>query len=189
MLRMCPADGLEWRLAAYDAINQNPAAEQLRGVVDEFGRRLDKLMPRFTILALSLFISTAAVADRLQKCPVASSDQKAVADAVTSAPSCAQAYEVMNVCRSNAGGDVTLANIVVQTCEKVFMATIDPAAAKSYQSARDSCARRFAHQDGTQSASFQATCEAGVAVVFAHRADLAAMRGRRAPFGTLTAPK
>jgi hypothetical protein len=38
-------------------------------------------------------------------------------------------------------------------------------------------------------ASFQATCEAGVAVVFAHRADLAAMRPRGSPYGTLAPTK
>jgi hypothetical protein len=140
-------------------------------------------------LLCPLLAPSAAHAERLEKCPVASLDPKAISDAVTAAPSCAQAYEVMNVCRANASGDVALANIVVQICEKVFMATIEPAAAKSYQAARDSCAKRFAHQAGLQSASFQATCEAGVAVVFAHRADLAAMRARRAPYGTLTNPK
>ena len=89
----------------------------------------------------------------------------------------------MNVCRANASGDVALANIVVQICEKVFMATIEPAAAKSYQAARDSLRTSASRiKTGTQSASFQATCEAGVAVVFAHRADLAAMRARRAPY-------
>ncbi len=142
-------------------------------------------MPRFIFLALPLLISSAAFADRLTKCPVESLDQADIAAAVTAAPSCAQAYEVMNVCRTNAGSDVALADIVIEQCEKVFLANLDPAAAKSYRATRDACVRRFAHRDGTMSASFQATCEAGVAVVFAHRADLAAMRTRGSPYGTL----
>jgi hypothetical protein len=135
----------------------------------------------FALAVLLALAPTAARAERLEKCPVESLDQAAIADAVKAAPSCAQAYEVMNVCRTNAGGDVALAAMVVETCEKVFMSTIEPGAARSYAAARDACARKFAHPGGPQSASFQATCEAGVAVVFAHRADLAAMRAKRAP--------
>ncbi len=141
-------------------------------------------MLRYVLLALLAAIAPAR-ADRLEKCPVESLDQAEIAEAVKAAPSCAQAYEVMNVCRTNTGGDVALANIVVDSCEKVFLATLEPAASKAYKSALDACARRFAHRDGTMSASFQATCEAGVAVVFAHRADLAAMRSRGSPYGTL----
>ena len=137
------------------------------------------------LILFPLFMAGAARADRLEKCPVESLDQADIAAAVKAAPSCAQAYEVMNVCRTNSGGDVALANIVVESCEKVFLATLEPAAAKAYKSALGACARRFAHRDGTMSASFQATCEAGVAVVFAHRADLAAMRSRGSPYGTL----
>jgi hypothetical protein len=136
-------------------------------------------------MCFPLFTAGAALADRLTKCPVESLDQADIADAVKAAPNCAQAYDVMNVCRVNAGGDVALADIVVQQCEKVFLATLDPAASKSYQAARNNCARRFAHRDGTMSASFQATCEAGVAVVFAHRADLATPLSRGSPYGTL----
>ncbi len=146
-------------------------------------------MARIVFLALSFLISSAALADRLTKCPVESLNQADVAAAVAAAPSCAQAYEVMNVCRSNAGGDVALADIVIQQCEKVFLASLEPAASKSYHAARDACARRFAHQDGSMAASFQATCEAGVAVVFAHRADLAAMRPRGSPYGILAPTK
>ncbi len=141
------------------------------------------------LMVCPLLVPGAARADRLTKCPAASPNQADIAAAVTAAPSCAQAYEVMNVCRTNAGGDVALAAIVVQQCEKVFLPTLDEPASRSYQAARDACARRFAHSDGTMSASFQATCEAGVAVVFAHRADIAAMRAHRAPYGTLAPTK
>jgi hypothetical protein len=137
------------------------------------------------LMFFPLVTAGAALADRLTKCPVESLDQAGIADAVKAAPSCAQAYEVMNVCRTNTGGDVALADIVVGACEKVFSPTLEPATAKAYKGARDACARRFAHRDGTMSASFQATCEAGVAVVFAHRADLAAVRTRGSPYGTL----
>jgi hypothetical protein len=139
------------------------------------------------LTGIPLLAANAALADRLEKCPVASDNPAEVADSVKAAPSCAQAYEVMNVCRANAAGDVALGAIVIEMCEKVFMPTIDPSSARSYQMVREACARKFAHQ-GAQGASFQATCEAGMAVVFAHRADLAAMRAKRdpkvSPYGT-----
>ena len=137
------------------------------------------------IAAQTLLVPGPARAERLTKCPVESLDQADIAAAVSAAPSCAQAYEIMNVCRANASGDVALADIVIQQCEKVFLPNLEPAASQAYKAARDACARRFAHRDGTMSASFQATCEAGVAVVFAHRADLAAMRPRGSPYGGL----
>lgn len=146
-------------------------------------------MLQFTFLALSLMISSAALAERLQKCPVDHRDQAQVAAAITTAPSCAQSYEVMNVCRSNTSSDVALAQIVARKCEPVFLANLQPAALKAYQAAKNSCVRRFAQQDGRMSASFIATCEAGVDVVFAHRADLDAMRPRGSPYGTLEPPQ
>ncbi len=138
-------------------------------------------MLRSILLTASLVISSAAMAERLQKCPVENLDQTEIATAVAAAPSCAQSYEVMNVCRSNASGDVALSQIVIQKCEQVFFANLQPAALKAYQAARDSCARRFAQKAAGANASYQAACEAGVAVVFAHRADLEAMRPRRPP--------
>lgn len=138
-------------------------------------------LPRLILFAFLLVTTSAAHAERLQKCPVDTVNQTDVADAVTATPSCAQAYEVMNVCRLNSGGDVALANIVVQKCEQVFGQTLEAPALKAYQAARESCTRRFSHKDGTVSVSYAATCEAGVAVVFAHRADLAAMKPRRDP--------
>ena len=126
-----------------------------------------------------LWTAGAALSQNLQKCPVESANSSEIADAVRAAPSCAQSYEVMNVCRGSADGDLALANIVVEKCEQVFVATLDAAALKSYSAARDSCARRFVKKDAN-SVSNQAACEAGVAVVFAHRADLEAMRAQRA---------
>lgn len=138
-------------------------------------------MLRSLLFVFLIVMASAAHAERLQKCPVDRANQADVADAVTAAPSCAQSYEVMNVCRSNSSGDVALANIVVQKCEQVFASTLEPPALKVYEAARESCTRRFRHQDGTVALSYAATCEAGVAVVFAHRADLAAMKPRRDP--------
>ncbi len=137
---------------------------------------------QFTAGVLCLLLAaSAAQAERLEKCPVDNSRPTEVSEAVSSAPSCAQAYEVMNVCRSNSSGDAPLADIVIQKCEQVFLPTLDAPGQRAYGVARDACVRRFAHQKGPTAASFQSTCEAGVAVVFAHRADLAAMKPRRDP--------
>jgi hypothetical protein len=130
---------------------------------------------------LLCWMAGAALGQNSRKCPVESGDASEIADAVRAAPSCAQSYEVMNVCRAGAGaeGDLALANIVVEKCEQVFVATLDAVTLKSYSAARDNCARRFVKKDAN-SLSNQAACEAGVAVVFAHRADLEAMRAQRA---------
>jgi hypothetical protein len=138
-------------------------------------------MLRSLLFVLPLMMSSVAQAEHLQKCPVDGLNQSDVATAVTAAPSCAQSYEVMNVCRSNASGDVGAGEIVIQKCEQVFLANLQPAALKAYQSARDSCARRFANKGNGMNSSFMSTCEAGVAVVFARRADAEATRPRRAP--------
>ena len=133
----------------------------------------------------ALPVSSPARAERLTKCPVESLNQADIAAAVSAGTSCAQAYEIMNVCRTNAGGDVALAELSCSNARRCSCPISNPPPQKAYKAARDACARRFAHRDGTMSASFQATCEAGVAVVFAHRADLEAMRARRTPYGGL----
>jgi hypothetical protein len=132
-----------------------------------------------SLLFCPLWTAGAALSQNLRKCPVESGNASEIAEAVRAAPSCAQSYEVMNVCRGSADGDLALANIVVEKCEQVFAAPLDPAALKSYSAARENCARRFVKKDAN-SLSNQAACEAGVAVVFAHRADLEAMRAQRA---------
>jgi hypothetical protein len=144
-----------------------------------FSRRAGGLAIGCSLLLCPLWIAGAALSQNLKKCPVESGNPSEVADAVRAAPSCAQSYEVMNVCRGSADGDLTLANIVVEKCEQVFAATLDAAALKSYSAARENCARRFVKKDAS-SLSNQAACEAGVAVVFARRADLEAMRAQRA---------
>ncbi|PNG25128.1 hypothetical protein CR492_15080 [Methylocella silvestris] len=117
----------------------------------------------------------------LVKCPVEDRDPAQIGQATQDAPSCAQAYEIMNVCRSNTNGDAKIAQIVVDKCEKIFVPALDEPTFKAYHAARDSCARRFSQRTDAAGTSFQSTCEAGVAVVFAHRAELAAMRALRDP--------
>lgn len=130
-------------------------------------------------IALALLAAAPACAERLQKCPVDAQDLAAATQAVRDAPSCAQAYEVMNVCRLGAKSDVTMAQIVVERCEEVLNPTLDEPRFRAYSSARGACARRFSQEKNERTLSYQAVCEAGVAVVFAQRADAEAIRARR----------
>lgn len=145
-----------------------------------FSRRRGLCAPAVSAALLTLLWSAGpGAAERLEKCPVAGADAAETGKAVTQAPSCAQAYEIMNVCRSNTKADVPLAQIVVDMCEKVLNPTLDEPKYRAYKNARDACARRFSQEKTERALSFQATCEAGVAVVFAQRADAAAIRARR----------
>ena len=73
----------------------------------------------------------------------------------------------MNACRRNTGGDVALARIVIAKCEKSFVTRGQSPKMRAYAQERAACARKYANEHGTMYASFQATCEAGVAVKFA----------------------
>ena len=130
-------------------------------------------------LCLAFLAVAPARAERLEKCPVDAGDAEATTQAVRDAPSCAQAYEVMNVCRKGEKSDVALAQIVVEHCEEVLNPTLDEPRFRAYANARASCAKRFSQDKSERALSYQAVCEAGVAVVFAQRADVEAIRARR----------
>lgn len=101
------------------------------------------------------------------ECPIESLDVDQVERAITAAPSCQAAHRMMNDCRRNASSDVELARIVIGKCESRFVSRLSSARKKAYETERGSCGTRYATTRGTMGASFQATCEAGVAAKFA----------------------
>ncbi|WP_395665577.1 hypothetical protein [Methylocella sp.] len=135
--------------------------------------------PAFTALALAALATGAARAERLEKCPVDAADAALVSEAVRTAPSCAQAYEVLNACRANARSDLPLAQIVVERCEEVLNPTLVEPRFRAYVTARAACAKRFSTEKTEAALAHQSLCEAGVAVVFAQRADQDALRAAR----------
>lgn len=126
---------------------------------------------RGALLALvALFVAMAAPCVALEACPVESQDRTDIEAAIGAVDTCAHAYHVMSACRSNDGGDVSLADLVIQKCEEAFLPKLEPPALSAYRAAREACVRRFAGKAGSMYASFQASCEAAVAVVTAKKA-------------------
>ena len=114
-----------------------------------------------------------AVAQRA--CPHQEGERDRITRSLQSANTCQRAYDTMNACRSNTGGDVELAEIVIQRCEGSFLAGLSPAARRAYDAEREACSRRYAKREGTMYVSFTVTCEAGVA---ARQAGAAERRSR-----------
>jgi hypothetical protein len=110
-------------------------------------------------------IPMPAVAD----CPSETLQQDDIIKAIQKAPSCKAAFDVMNACRYNAGGDVALAEVVIEKCEAAFLSRINAQQKRSYQREREACARKYANKSGTMYVSFQVTCEAAAAVKSAQR--------------------
>lgn len=120
-------------------------------------------------------LATPAAAQRA--CPHQEGDRDRITRTLQSARSCQTAYDLMNACRSNTGGDVELAEIVIERCEGIFLAGLSQTARKAYDDARQACRRRYASREGTMYVSFTVTCEAGVAARHAGAAERRA-RGR-----------
>lgn len=121
------------------------------------------MLSRVMMAAAGLLISGVA-AKAAKDCPIEPFDLDKIEQAIERTPSCQAAYEMMNACRSNAGGDVGLAQVVIAKCEKVFVTRGDSSRMRTYRQEREACVRKYAKSQGTMYASFQATCEARAAV-------------------------
>lgn len=130
-------------------------------------------MPRARkLIAVAAFLlsaqSTSVLAQRA--CPHQEGDRDRITRTLQAAATCQRAYDMMNACRSNSGGDVELAEIVIARCESNFLPGLSAAARKSYEGEREACRRRYAKREGTMYVSFAVTCEAGVAARYATNA-------------------
>ena len=121
--------------------------------------------------ALGLVAATAAPASAQRTCPHQEGDRDRITRTLQAANSCQTAYDTMNACRSNTGGDVELAEIVIQRCEGSFLAGLAPAARRTYDGERQACRDRYAKSRGTMYVSFAVTCEAGVAARYGGAAE------------------
>lgn len=112
----------------------------------------------------------AAVAQQ-RSCPHPESDRETITRSLKAAGSCQRAYEMMNACRSNTGGDTALAEVVIQRCEGSFLSGLAPTARRSYDDERAACRNKYAKREGSMYISFAVTCEAGVAARYAVAAE------------------
>jgi hypothetical protein len=117
------------------------------------------------ILAVTVFAPAAAD----EPCPAASQSYDDVVTAISLAPNCARAFEVMNACLFTASGDVGLAKAVEDKCEPAFLARLSPSRRRAYAAASARCSSKYAGQQGTMYVSFAATCQARLAVDYARK--------------------
>jgi hypothetical protein len=105
----------------------------------------------------------------LRKCPTDTRQAGEIIMAIRDAPSCKASYYVMRACRFDTAGDVQLARAVVEKCEATFLSHLSPDHKSSYQRAREACVHKYINMQGPIYASYQATCDATVAVGYAWR--------------------
>lgn len=122
--------------------------------------RAQILMMAGTVLLAALSAPARAAKD----CPIEPYDIDKVEQAIEATASCKAAYDLMNDCRRNTGGDVGLARVVIAKCERSFVTRGDSPRMRAYRQEREACVARYAKSQGTMYASFQATCEARAAV-------------------------
>src|SRR5262249_22199756 len=125
------------------------------------------LMLRLMVVTSVLIPLAGSAAHALKECPVSAADRDAVIKAIQQAPTCKASFDILDVCRGNAGGDVELAGLVTERCEKTFLPTIKATHKRIYDEAHAACQRKYAKSQGTMYASAQAICEAKAAVRFA----------------------
>lgn len=118
------------------------------------------------LFAAGAMLLAAAPLRAASDCPVESGNLDRVEQSIEAAPTCAVAYRLMNACRRNTSSDVELARIVIAKCERSFVTRGQSARLREYNDERAACAKKYARQQGTMYASFQASCEAGVAAKY-----------------------
>ncbi len=121
--------------------------------------------------AVGVVATVEPAAAQQRSCPHPESDRDRITRSLRAAGTCQRAYDVMNACRSNTGGDVELAEVVIERCEGSFLSGLAPAARRAYDGERAACRNKYAKQEGTMYVSFAVTCEAGVAARYAGKAE------------------
>ena len=116
------------------------------------------------LLAVGVLFLSSCAGFAAKDCPIEPYDIDKVEQAIEATSSCKAAYDLMNTCRRNSGSDVGLARVVIAKCEKVFVTRGDGPRMRAYSQERAACVAKYAKEQGTMYASFQATCEARAAV-------------------------
>jgi hypothetical protein len=122
-------------------------------------------------LCLGIVLAAAFCAPTMaeEPCSAKSLSYDDVIAAISGAPDCARADNIMNACRFNASGDVGLAQAVEDKCEPTFLAGLSRTQRRRYAAKGASCLSKYAGEEGTMYVSFAATCKAEVAVDYARK--------------------
>lgn len=88
-------------------------------------------------------------------------------DAIRKAPTCKQAYEIMQACAYGATGDRGLSTAVHEKCEPLFLPKLSKAQRRAYNREQKRCDDKYANKDGSMYRSLSAFCDAESAVAYA----------------------
>jgi hypothetical protein len=109
-------------------------------------------------------------AERPEKqCPHPVSEFDKISQGLDKASTCSAALELFSACAVGATSDVQIGGVVLERCERDFLARLNKAQKRSYQAEQKSCERQYSRQEGSMYRSAWAFCLAEVADKYAKR--------------------
>src|SRR5215472_16018877 len=135
-------------------------------------------MRRLILVAVMLIWMGTSRPAWAQEC----TDYDSVAEALSSAESCSAAAAKWRQCQEGVTADVPLSSIVIDRCEKTFLAKLSLKARKRYAEEMQLCGYRYARQEGTLFPTRAAGCQLDVAARFASNPAAAGGPAPRASF-------
>ena len=121
-------------------------------------------MPVRMILAFSAILLLASPG-RAQDCQKLEFDSREAL--IRKAPTCDKAMERLPDCTAGGTGDVILAQIVVEKCERMFLKKLNAGQRLAYGEEIKSCNAENKEGEGVLSRALAATCRADLAQTFA----------------------
>jgi hypothetical protein len=124
-----------------------------------------------TVLTL-LAVILLALPLQAKDCPVETwveGTLDAKEEAIRKAPSCKEAFAIMEACAYGAGGDTGLGEAVRQRCEPEFLPKLRKAQRRDYDRGIRRCNNKYRNESGTMYRSFEAFCRAQLMVRTAER--------------------
>ena len=129
------------------------------------------MLDRMVLAVSALLVFTTACPAK--DCPVETRVEgtlEAKEEAIRKAPSCQEAFAIMEACAYGAGGDTGLGEAVRERCEPGFLPKLSKAQRKNYDSEVKRCdAKARGGREGTMYISAAAFCRAQVVVRTAGR--------------------
>jgi len=119
----------------------------------------------WAVSAVLLTITPAVAKD----CPLQNSSPDAREEAIRKAPSCRQAYDIMEACAYGATGDTGLGDALRERCEPEFLPKLSKMQRRLYDRTQKRCDEKHARLSGTMYRSMAAFCRARSTAVYAAR--------------------
>jgi hypothetical protein len=120
------------------------------------------------VLAFTVMTIVPALAQDTQPaddgCPTIGLGIEGTVQAVERAPSCTQAFRLMNQCSGGGLSDGPVGAAVRHKCEGLFLPRLNAAGRQTYQRELKRCLDKYANQRGSLYGSLTAFCQTGNAV-------------------------